>query len=199
MIRFLLISIGIFLLFGCSTIKPPVTEYRITTDAKVTDIDSNGCKNKSLKIAQAFSQNSLMSLKMNYILSNKKMFSYSQAHWSETPNRAVSLELLKQIRDTKLFKYTQNYKSRSRSDLLLETNIEDFIQYYNDDLSKSHAVITISFSLIDMKTNMTIADKTFSSKIIASSNDAIGGANALNNALDSVLLKTRLWLGEICK
>ena len=88
---------------------------------------------------------------------------------------------------------------QSNSDLVLETNIEDFAQYYNEDLSESFAKVTISFSLIDLKTNKVIASQIFKSKVVADSNDALGGADALNKALGDVLSKSTLWLGGICR
>ena len=197
--KYLIIVISIVLFFGCSTIKTPITEYRIVADNKAFKTKANGCNDKSIKVAQAFSSSSLMSMKMNYILSNNKTFSYSQAQWSETPNRAISLEVLKQIRESEIFKNAQSSRSRTNSDLLLEISIEDFIQYYDDDLSESYVIVAINFSLIDMRTNEVRAAKTFRSKIIADTTDALGGAEALNKALSDVLSKNRVWLAGECK
>ena len=197
--KLFLISLTVVLFLGCSSIKPPVTEYRIVTDNKVTKSVSSACKDKSLKVAKAFSSSSLMSMKMNYMLTNNQTFSYSQAQWSDTPNRAVSLEILRQIRASGLFKYIQSSKTRSKSDLILETYIEDFTQYYNDELSQSYANVVISFSLIDLKTNDVIASKLFKSRATTDTLDALGGSKALNKALGDVLYKNIKWLGEVCK
>jgi len=199
MIRLFFISIVIVFLSACSTIEPSITEYRIIANNIISKSDLNGCKNKSLKVAQAFSSSSLMSLKMDYVLLNNKTFSYSQARWSDTPNRAISLELLQVIRDSGLFKYTQSAKTRSKSDFILETYIEDFVQYYSNDLSKSYVKILISSSLIDLKTNSIISAKTFKTKVESTSADAIGGVKALNKALSDILMQNTDWLSEICK
>lgn len=197
--RLLFLSLAVVLFTACSTIKAPITEYRIIVKNEIPKSDISGCKSKALKISQAFSSTSLMTTNMDYILENNQIFSYSQAQWSNTPNRAISLEILKSVRDTGLFKYTQNAKTRSRSDLVLETNIEDFSQYYNDDLSLSYANIVMSFTLIDLKSNKVISASTFETRVDTKSKDAQGGSEALNIALSEILEKTTIWLGSTCK
>ena len=194
-----LIAIFILLLSGCTTKTPSITEYKIISDTSVVKSKSEGCKNKSLKVAQAFSSTSLMSMKMDYSLSENRVFSYSQAQWRESPNHLITNEILKKLRATKLFKDTQVSKSRSESNLILETNIEDFMQYYTDGLKKSYSTIVINFSLIDSDTNLVMATKTFNSRIDTKSNDANGGVKALNLALSSVLFQSTGWLNGVCK
>ncbi len=197
--KLILIVIGVLLLGGCTTKKPSVTEYKLTTDSSTTQSLSKGCRDKSLKVAQAFSSTALMSLKMDYSLPKNRVFSYSQAQWKESPNHLVTKEILKKIRAAKLFKDTQVSKSRSKNSWILETNIEDFMQYYEDDLKKSYSSIVINFTLVDSKTNLVIATKTFSSKVDAKSLDADGGVEALNLALNNVLSQSNDWLNGVCK
>ncbi|MCF6309015.1 MAG: lipoprotein [Sulfurimonas sp.] len=196
----ILILLGIILLLsGCTNIKPSITEYRIVASALKTDNFANACKNKSLKIAQAFSSSSLMSLKMDYVQGESKNFSYSQAHWNESPNHSVTMEIFKEIRDSKLFKNVQISKSRSKNNLNLEINIEDFLQYYSEDLKESYANVVISLTLIDTKTNIVLAAKTFSSKVNVNTLNAYGGTKALNSALSDVLTQNIEWLNGVCK
>ena len=197
--KLILTLFAIFLLSGCSTIKPSITEYRITADTLVRNSVTESCRDKSLKVAKAFSSSSLMSLKMDYAQEKNRIFSYSQAQWSESPNHSITMELLKKIRDAKLFKNVQIYKSRSKNSWILETNIEDFLQYYSEDLKDSFGRVVISFTLIDSKTNEIIASKTFSSKVKAGTLNAYGGVEALNSALSEILTKNIEWLNGVCK
>ena len=197
--RVILYTVLIFLFVGCSTKIPPVTEYKIVTNTRAKSVGFDGCKDKTLKIAQAFSSTSLMSMRMDYTVLDNKIYSYTQSQWSDTPNRAVTLEILQYIRGVNFFKFTQNPKTRSKSDLILETYIEDFMQYYSKDLSDSKAVVQISFALIDTKTNDIISSKTIKSSVKTETNDAQGGAKALNVALENVLNESVKWLGEICQ
>ena len=158
-----------------------------------------GCKNKSIKIAQAFSSGSLMLLKMDYAQGKNKIFSYSQAQWNESPNHSITNEILKNIRASKLFKNTQISKSRSKNSLILEINIEDFLQYYSNDLKDSFANIVISLTLIDSKTDVIVATKTFSSNVKTNTLDAYGGVKALNSALSDILTQNIEWINGVCK
>lgn len=197
--KYILIVISIILLSGCTTIVAPVTEYRLITKVPTTTQNSMACRDKSLKIAQAFSSSSLMSQNMNYAQGSTKQFAYSQAQWSESPNLGITSELLKHIRATELFKSVQISKSRSKNDLILEINIEDFMQYFSENSTSSHANVAIGLTLLDTKTNSVVATKTFVSKVDAKTLDANGGVEALSLALQNVLNQTKEWLGGVCK
>ena len=194
----ILILLSIVLLSGCVTTKPSITEYRVVAKTSKAQSVVDGCKEKSLKIAQAFSSSSLMSLKMDYVQEESKIFSYSQAHWNESPNHSVTKEILKKIRDSKLFKNVQISRSRSKNSWVLETNIEDFLQYYSEGLKDSFAKVIISLTLIDSKTNSVIATKTFNSKVNTNTLDAEGGVEALNKALSDILTQNIEWLNGVC-
>ena len=83
--------------------------------------------------------------------------------------------------------------------MLLETNIEDFMQYFSKDEKNSFSNVVITLTLIDTQTNSVIATKTFRSKVDSQSADANGGVIALNRALSNVLNESGKWLGETCK
>lgn len=195
----ILILLGVVLLSGCSTIKNPMTEYRIVLESPESQSAVSGCKEKSLKIAQAFSPSALMSLRMDYAESNNRVFSYSESQWRESPNHYVTQQILKEIRAMNLFKNVQVSKSRSRNSWILETNIEDFMQHYSDDLKESFANVVISLTLIDYKSNSVVATKTFTSKVKSKTLDAQGGVKALNSALTIILEQNREWLNGVCK
>lgn len=196
---FLAVSM-IFLVTGCSVTKPAITEYKLIIKNLGLSSDVNeGCKDRSLKISQAFSPSSLMSLKMSYVQGNGAVYTYSQAQWSNSPNQEITAQVLKAIRDANIFKNTQNPKSRTKSDLILEVNIEDFMQYYNDDLSKSHVKVMINLSLIDTKTSKVIATKTFNSTKDVQTLDAKGGVKALDGALDMLLIDSVKFLNGVCR
>jgi cholesterol transport system auxiliary component len=190
----------ILLLSGCATVKPPITEYKIissTIDFKKYEPSAN-CRDKSLKIAQAFSPNSLMSLNMDYVESENRVFSYTKSQWQEDPNSAITQELLKNIRNSALFSNVESSKSRSKSDWILETNIEEFVQFFSKDMKSSYVNVLITLTIVDTKTGFVVATKTFNSKVDAKTLDAEGGVEALSNALSSVILQNIEWLNGIC-
>lgn len=196
--RIILVILTI-LLSGCATIKPSVTEYRIISEVLKKDVSAQGCKGKSLKILDAFSSNSLMSLNMDYTESNNRVFSYSMSQWQESPNSSVTMQLLNNIREAELFSSVHTSKSRAKGNLLLETQIDEFMQYYSSDLKNSYVKVSITLSVIDSKTNDVITTKTFYSKIDTKTPDAQGGVDAINSALGDIIAQNIEWLEEVCK
>ena len=196
--KYILILLAL-LLTGCTLHSPLVSEYRISPEIQEQTLNSSSCKSKSIKIAHVFSPSSLMSKKMNYTQDEHKEFTYNESEWSQSPARSITAELLTSIRDTKIFKNVSNFKSRSRSQLILETNVEDFIQHYKDENRESFAKVTLSFSLVDTKTSNTLDSITISKEVEVDTLDAEGGVVALNHALSLVLQENNTWLNGVCK
>lgn len=195
----ILIAIGLLFLSGCTMTKPYITEYKISAKGTQTKHNGGECRDKSLKIAQAFSEKSLMSSMMDYTQSDSKVFSYTQSQWQETPNHAVTAYIYNEIKESAIFRSVLSSKSISKSDMLLETNIEEFMQHYTFDKKELHASVAITLTLIDVKTSSIIATKTFRTKVDAKRVDAEGGVEALSSALSEMLEKNIEWLGTVCK
>ncbi|QFR43689.1 ABC-type transport auxiliary lipoprotein family protein [Sulfurimonas xiamenensis] len=193
--------IMILFISGCTTIKPAVTKYKLvsTDNSKIFSADVDGCKDKIIKISQAFSLSSLMHSDMKYTEFQNRVFSYSQAQWQESPNDFITLEILKSIRNSNLFKSVQSSKSRGENDFILESNIEEFMQFYSEDLKNSYVNMVISFTLIDSKTNTIIESKTFNSRVDVKTPNAQGGVEALNIALSEIIFKNIEWLNGVCR
>ena len=184
---------------GCSVNTPPVSEYRINTKIQNLNFKESGCRDKSLKVVQAFSSSSLMSLNMNYGQGVHKQYVFTQSQWAESPNRAITSEIVKYIKSINLFKNVQISKSRTVNSVLLETNIEDFMQYFSTDAKESYANVSITLTLLESKTSLFISTKTFNSKVKVKNMDADSGVVALNKALENVLKESGVWLKSVCK
>ncbi|MEN8302540.1 MAG: ABC-type transport auxiliary lipoprotein family protein [Campylobacterota bacterium] len=197
--QLLFIALVTFLFVGCSTTTPAVSEYRINVESTASEFTQQGCKEESLKVVQAFSPTSLMTHEMNYGQGAHKQYKFTQSQWAESPNRAVSAEIAQYLKSTKLFKNVQVSKSRSKNGLLLETNIEDFMQYFSEDEKESFVSVRISLTLIDAESSKVVATKTFKSKIEVDSINADAGVKHLNIALENVLVDSAEWFGEVCK
>ncbi len=197
--RYILVVLSIFLLEGCTQLIPPVTEYKIATKELSVKTSSTMCRERSLKIAQAFSSNSLMSLQMNYIEGSSKIYAYTQSQWITAPNKEITSRIIKAIRDSKLFKTVQSTKSRSNSELILETTIDDFMQYYNKDLTTSYVDVIVTMTLIDTKTNLVVATKTLKATKDVQTLDAMGGVDGLSAALGDVMNQSIEFLDEVCR
>ena len=199
MLRLIMLSIFILFVSGCGIRTAPITEYKINTKIQKLDLKKSKMTDKSIKVSQAFSSNSLMSLDMNYMQGNSKEYSFTQSQWSQSPNKALTLQMVKLLRNMDLFKSVQVSKSRSKSDWILEIYVEDFMQYFDKNLTSSYVNIEMTLTLIDTKDNSIVASKTFYSKLKSRTLNAEGGAEALNMALENILLNSAKWFEGIGK
>ena len=198
--KYILIIASLLMFSGCLVEKKPsITEYKILINHEKIITNVDGCKDKTLKISQAFSSSTLQSLQMNYIKSDSKVFSYSKSQWMESPKYAIYQAVFLKIRDSKVFKNVNISKSRSNYDLILEIVIEDFMQYYNKELDKSHVNVSFSLNLLDAETLNIISSEKFNSKVESKTLNAQGGVEALNIALLNILNENIKWLSGVCK
>ena len=188
----------LLLLTGCSTILPPITAYTIDPTMHESK-DNLVCKGKTLRVGKVFTSQNLMLKQMKYASDDYKQFTYTESKWANTPNKAISSALLRSIRDAKIFDSVSSYRSHTRDDLLLETNVYSFMQYYSEEDKKSYVDVTFSFSLVDVKKAKSLRSIVIKRKVESKTLDAEGGVIALNKALESVLEETNKWLSESCK
>ena len=188
----------IAVLTGCSIKQPYITEYKIETEKFEKAQTSQECRKKTLKVNQSFSDNSLMGTKMNYMVGKHKQYSFSKARWSIPVNQMVSSHLAGMLDQLDIFKSVQSYKSITKDDYILQSNIIDFKQYFSEDLKSSYVKAVIHISLIDNYTNKIIDSKTFSSVIPSETLDSYGGVKSLNKALVNILKDVSFWIKHIC-
>lgn len=191
---FLLISFN-----ACTVTTPHMVEYRLQTQPATISFESASCKEKSLKVSQVFSQNTLMTQKMKYVQDGFQEYAFSESEWSQSPNKSLTQEILQSVRATKLFKNVQGYKSRSKSDYLLESSIEEFMQHFSHDAKSSYVDIAIAFTLVDMKSSEVVDSITIRKRVPVNELSAQGGVKAFNEGLNELLMEKNSWLNEVCK
>ena len=191
------LALVLVLLTGCSAL-PPITAYTINPAIHVSKY-SSVCKGKTLRVGKVFTSQNLMLKQMKYAAEEHKQFTYTESQWANTPNKAISRALLRSIRDANIFDSVSSYRSHSRDDLLLETNVYSFMQYYSMKNKNSYVDVTFSLSLVDVQKAKTLHSIVIRKQIESKTLDAEGGVIALNKALESVLEDTNKWLSEACK
>lgn len=197
--NFLLAAFVIFLFGGCTKTVPAISEYKVNSNVYEKSFNAEGCKDKSLKIAQSFSPSVLTNLDIMYGVGEHRQFRYSQSKWVQSPNSAITSEIVNFLKSTELFSSVNVPKSRAKTDYILEANIENFMQYFSEDEKSSFVKVSITFSLIDTAKNSVIATKNFKMTQRAQTLDAEGGVIALNKALKEVLEQSGFWLNERCR
>ncbi len=190
--------ITLLLLTGCSKTLSPITAYTIDPSMHESKY-SSVCKGKTLRVGKVFTSQNLMLKQMKYASNDYKQFSYTESKWANIPSKAISRALLRSIRDAKIFDSVSSYRSHTRDDLLLETNVYNFMQYYSEKEKKSYVDVTFSLSLVDTQKAKTLHSVVIKREVESKTLDAEGGVIALNEALESVLEETNRWLSESCK
>jgi ABC-type uncharacterized transport system auxiliary subunit len=196
--KILLSSIFLLILNACSTTYPSITQYRIESRQK-SDLNlSQSCKKASLSVAQVFVPSSLMSKKMKYVVGKYQEFAYNESEWAESPNRAITDEIVQKLESEAIFTSVESYKSFSRSDYTLESRVDAFSQYFSKDEKSSFVKVAMTFSLIENKTAKIVATKHIEKTRKTQSSDAVGGVDALNETLSDVLAQMSEWISGSC-
>lgn len=195
-----LIVLGILLVIlnGCSSPKPAIGEYRLSPSATLQMNSKGSCTNSSLKVLQADGLASMMSLRMHYRQGDNREHIYNESQWSDSIAQMVAREFERSIREAALFESVQGAKSRASSDYVLEINIEEFIQSFDEKLQSSHALVSLTLTLINTKENRVERQKSFSESVEAKTLDAKGGVEALNRAMIQILGSALVWLEGAC-
>lgn len=196
----LLLFFAIVGLSGCVTKNPPMIEHRLYVQKESIAAPSQGaCQQKDIKVSLAFAKSALMSQKMRYVEDNFHEYAFAHSEWAQSPNRALTQEIYENIRDSALFRSVQNHNSRSKSDYILESNIEEFVQHFDEELEHSYAVVRLSFVLIDAKSSKVMESLSLEKRVQSETLDAQGGVKALSQALQEVLGEQRVWLQKVCQ
>jgi TonB-dependent SusC/RagA subfamily outer membrane receptor len=95
--------------------------------------------------------------------------------------------------------YKYRFLSAGRSEYILESSIEEFIQYFSKDSKNSYISIVISFTLVDTKSSVPVDSITLQKKVRVDEMSAKGGVRAFNKGLNELLQENNRWLNEVCK
>ncbi len=189
--KFFYILIFAIFFSGCVSTKPTIG--LLSLELQPQNVVPSGAK-KSLKLSSSSSLNLATMSEINYA-QNGAIYQFNHSRWSDTPLNMISKNIVQNLRESGLFGSVLTSKSRSKSDVTLELNIEDFMQYFNENTS--YVKLSYSLVLVDNGTNKVISSKYFSTKKDATSLDAMGGAKAYEEALLELLKESRAWLEEV--
>lgn len=192
----LIVALG---MSGCSVKTAPIVEYNLKSTLTLEPLEKTECMQKSLKVAQPFSSKSLESNNMNYRVGGLAEYTFSQSQWTQSPNKTIAEEIVQTLRASKIFKNVQLYKSRAKTDYILETDIEEFIQHFSADEKSSYTEVVLHATLIDYKTSSVVDSKKFRAKVDVNKLSAEGGVDALSTAVSKILVQNVEWLHGVCR
>ena len=191
--------IAAFLFSACSTTYPAVTEYKINVDTNNRQQIVSSCKNESLKVAQVFVSAPLMQKEMHYVVGKYQEGTFNQSAWAQSPNRALTDAIVQRVQKEHIFATVESYKSFSSAKYTLESSVHEFTQYFSEDEKVSHAVVDISFTLIDNATAKIVSTKEILKMKTTKEATAKSGVEALNELLTQTLRELSSWLAGSCR
>ena len=195
----IVLIIGILFFVGCTTTQPHITEYVLAPEITSKHYEAKQCLEKSLKVGQPFGANVLLTKKMSYIENGVESATFTESQWSRRPSRVIGDVLLQSIRSSGLFEDVSSFRSRAKTELLLETHLEHFVQHFSDTDERSYVELVMRLNLLETKYSKSIAHTVVKIKMPSSTLDARGGVIALNRALSEALTEVNNWLNEVCQ
>ncbi|WP_345993532.1 ABC-type transport auxiliary lipoprotein family protein [Sulfurimonas sp. HSL-1716] len=194
---------GLVLIFisGCSfqTVVSASNEYKIDVGNKIGRYDSTGCKGYVLRVKNVESYTHIKSRSIYYGVGDYELSTYTKSNWQEAPFKSIKHSIIKELRESKIFKDIVSNRSSVQPDYVLEYSVENFIQRFSEDMKSSTVEVKIHFSLINYKTSKLLYSTTIEKKLPSASLDAIGGVKAISRALGDVIEQDTLWLNDRCK
>lgn len=199
--RVFLYSFILLFLSGCSfqTLVGANSKYQFDIKDDLQQYSSVGCKKYVLQVKNIDSYNPILSRSIYYSVGDYELATYSKSNWQENPSKSIKSSLIQAFRKTNLFNDVVSNLSSVEPDYVLEYSVEDFIQYFSEDMKSSDVDVKIHFSLINYKSSKLLNSVTIKKRLSSASLDVIGGVKAISSALDDVIKQSSLWLDERCK
>jgi len=189
-----------FVIFSaCSTTYPPYTSYDLELQKSAITHKKETCLKETLRVEDVTTSQLLMSTKMYYV-SGVESYSYTVSEWASRPSEFITETFVNALQKSNVFANVVSADSKAKSHYLLESRVETFMQYYDEAQTKSYAKISVSFFLIDTKTQEIVDHMHFEKEEPCESLDAKGGVKALKKLLQEAANALALWIAdEGCK
>lgn len=184
------------LIAGCSTTTPPLNVYTILPSPSAREPLPAPLGHGTLRIAATRSLPSLASRSLIYLREGGESGEYLYTRWSDAPSTLIERSLLSSLQEKQLFKAVFPPTSSSRSDRILESELDAFYHRFLRD-GTSEGVIDITFRLLDARTKAPLASKRFLISKPAPTNDARGGIAALSDATYELAGQCSGWLAAL--
>jgi cholesterol transport system auxiliary component len=190
------IFLSLFALFiwsGCTTHTPNITEYSLNTVHPSSAYNPTVSSPKTLQLATTKTLPSLNSKSIFYLKARQEIGTYLYSRWIDTPSAMIENMFTAELQKSALFSTVIPASSHANGDYLLESNLHAFYHRIHDDQT-SDGIIDITYRFIDTKSKTTVATQRFTLIHPSQTNNAKGGIDALNNALNSLNTQVVQWL-----
>lgn len=182
-------------LSGCTIkeVQPKPYNYTLEPNVKLERFSTHN--QDVLKIAR---MESYSGLNVRSILYKKDgaMQPYKYGVWSEMPTLKLQHLITEALQDQNHFGAVVLGNSLATSNLVLESDLQNFEEVFVGDTSYVH--VSIRFRMIDMRTSEVIASAKFTSKKDVTRLDgAAGTVEAFNAAAAEVIQSLSVWINKV--
>lgn len=186
------IFIGLFLigLPGCT--KAPALKVYSLDIPPVGAVYSSVYKGKSIKVAYPQSLKEQMSQKMSFSYSSSDRGNYQNSEWSNNITKLLQGTFIEVLDSAKIFKAVLFDTSTAKEDYRLESTVFAFSHSVRG--TKSYALVSVQFNLIDTNTGNLVKSKRFSYRETTPTVDAQGYVTATNVAVSRLSRDLLVWL-----
>ena len=148
---------------------------------------------KSILVAAPQARPGFDTERMAYVRSANQIEYFSRNRWVDAPARMMSPLIVQALESTGAFSAVMQAPTVARAQWRLEVEIVKVQQDFMARPSVSQLVLRAQ--LIDVATQRPVATRLFEAAAPAASEDARGGAQAMNAALNQILPRLSEWAG----
>jgi len=191
-IRIFILTLVVQILTGCSIKEaPPLSLYTLTSP-KVESFSYSPYRNKVAKVSFPLSAKEPLTYKMAYTYGMREWGYYQNSQWANNIGKLIQGNLIQILQNSKIYRAVVPFQSSVPEDYRLESVVHDLYHYVGRDTS--YAVVSIEFSLVDMRSGKLVKNRRFTYREPTPSIDAKGYVIAVNRAMGKLSRDILLWL-----
>jgi len=186
------------LLNGCALYHaPPVAIYSLEPLwSMVEGVPAEKRRALVLQVAPVRGAAPLHTTDILYSDRRHSLQSYAYSRWLDAPVSAMQTVLETALGKSGLYRAVLPMSSEAGADLVLEGTLLECGHIFGESDS-SEGVVRMRLHLIDNRKRMVMADRELVVRVAAASNDASGGAAAINQAAQQLAAELVVWLSFI--
>ena len=187
------------LLAGCGSLSitnsSPKIDYFVLQDLALPAPSTTPAPARSsrvLLIASSTSQALFDSERMVFTKDGISRSYYQFANWSERPPQSLATLAETRLSRVGSFRAVTQSTSGVKADLLLTLRLNELT--HNDSVSPGVMRLEVTADLVDWRTRELVARRVFVGAVAVASRDSIGGAQAANRAITTMLDDLSPWV-----
>ena len=187
------------LLAGCGSLSitnsSPKSDYFVLQDLALpapSTTPSPARSSRVLLIASSTSQALFDSERMVFTKDGISRSYYQFANWSERPPQSLATLAETRLSRVGSFRAVTQSTSGVKADLLLTLRLNELT--HDDSVSPGVMRLEVTADLVDWRTRELVARRVFVGAVAVASRDSIGGAQAANRAITTMLDDLSPWV-----